>query len=265
MSREVRRVPLDFDAPVGETWAPLLMPESLYGDPCPDCRWEIASWPGHPGAVDGKAATGYTREAYAVAQTFYPHQIGGPTADALAWHDKLGQVEVDMLRVKGRLRVADGALLTAEQVNAANRSGSGMLGGLGHDGINRMLLVHFRCEQLGIPVACPTCEGETTVWRDAEHKAAYDTWTPPTVPEGDGWQLWETVSEGGPVTPVLTTAEALVDWLVEHGEHHSPEPYRREAAEALVRAGISFGTFLVTDGRLLQGGRDADLIEGALS
>lgn len=31
------------------------------------------------------------------------------------------------------------------------------------------------------------------------------------------WQMYETVSEGTPVTPVFETKEALVDYLVEHG------------------------------------------------
>ena len=31
-------------------------------------------------------------------------------------------------------------------------------------------------------------------------------------PKGDGYQLWETVSEGGPVSPVFRTLEELSDW-----------------------------------------------------
>jgi len=30
----------------------------------------------------------------------------------------------------------------------------------------------------------------------------------------DGWQLWETVSEGSPVSPVLPNADALAGFLV---------------------------------------------------
>lgn len=35
MSREVRRVPLDFDTPIGETWPGYFMPAALSEDPCP--------------------------------------------------------------------------------------------------------------------------------------------------------------------------------------------------------------------------------------
>ena len=40
-------------------------------------------------------------------------------------------------------------------------------------------------------------------------------------PAGDGWQLWETVSEGSPITPVFTSAEELASWLVVPGNDTS--------------------------------------------
>ena len=35
-------------------------------------------------------------------------------------------------------------------------------------------------------------------------------------PAGDGWQMWETVSEGSPVSPVFATPEELARWLADH-------------------------------------------------
>lgn len=35
-------------------------------------------------------------------------------------------------------------------------------------------------------------------------------------PKGDGWQVWETVSEGSPISPVFAARDAVVAWLVEH-------------------------------------------------
>lgn len=32
------------------------------------------------------------------------------------------------------------------------------------------------------------------------------------VPEGEGYQLWETTSEGSPISPVFETLEALCEW-----------------------------------------------------
>ena len=36
-------------------------------------------------------------------------------------------------------------------------------------------------------------------------------------PKGTGYQLWETVSEGSPISPVFATPEELADWLVVPG------------------------------------------------
>lgn len=56
---------------------------------------------------------------------------------------------------------------------------------------------------------CATCGGEGSSFRDEAHRLAYDAWAPTEPPAGDGWQLWETVSEGSPITPVFATAEEL--------------------------------------------------------
>ena len=36
------------------------------------------------------------------------------------------------------------------------------------------------------------------------------------IPKGDGYQIWETVSEGSPITPVFATPEELARWCVEN-------------------------------------------------
>lgn len=40
-------------------------------------------------------------------------------------------------------------------------------------------------------------------------------------PSGEGWQLWETVTEGSPVSPVFGTAEELAEWLSTPGNDTS--------------------------------------------
>lgn len=78
-------------------------------------------------------------------------------------------------------------------------------------------------------------------------------------PEAElGWVLYETVSEGCPSTPVFATAEELIEHLVTVGEDYAQKPYRRAAAEALVQTGHSFGSFALIGGRLLDGARDLD-------
>jgi len=53
-------------------------------------------------------------------------------------------------------------------------------------------------------VSCPLCYGDGKI--------------SPTIepPEGDGWQLWQDVSEGSPVSPVFKTPLQLARWLAKH-------------------------------------------------
>lgn len=291
MGREIKRVPVAWDWPLEQIWEGYLNPLGGF-PPCPDCSYEEAdtlmdkAFP-----QSNKRGSGLTPEAYAVSQTFYAHQIdsamgagareyaGGwgvsPGARRLAWHDKIGQAEVDNLLAHDRLRTwIDGkweALpLTAEEVNAAQRSGSG-LGDRSHDGVNRWILIEFRCEMLGIEQHCKTCGGSGDIATDDE-RDAYENWEPTEPPVGDGWQVWETVSEGSPITPVFPTAKALVDYLSTYGTTWDQKPsafgrekgpWRREAAEEFVKTGWAMSFMAVNDGsgtKVFDGARDADRI-----
>jgi hypothetical protein len=71
----------------------------------------------------------------------------------------------------------------------------------------------------GVDFVCRTCDGdgvledfpgqkaERHAWFEADH---YEEDGPPV---GEGWQLWETVSEGSPISPVFDSAEKLAEWL----------------------------------------------------
>lgn len=59
--------------------------------------------------------------------------------------------------------------------------------------------------------------------------------------EATWFQVWETVSEGTPVSPPFATRGELVDYLVKHGDFWDQRRghggYSREQAEAFVNAG----------------------------
>lgn len=199
MGREVKRVPLDFDWPVGKTWSGFLMPDHLHFPPCTDC-----------------GGTGYSPSARAVSETFYGYQIDGPNGRRLAWHDKIGQAEVDHLLAKGRLSTwIDGKWrqipLTAAEVNARNSAG----GMDTHDGINRVILIRFRCERLGIDLNCEKCDGQGDIATEAL-RAEQDAWTPEEPPAGEGFQMWENTSEGSAISPVFANPDALAHWLADN-------------------------------------------------
>jgi len=71
------------------------------------------------------------------------------------------------------------------------------------------------------------------------------TWKPTEPPKGPGYQVWETVSEGSPVSPVFPTKEACVLWLVGHG--HS-----EKAARAFIQEGWVV-SLVVIGGRPMMG------------
>ena len=77
-----------------------------------------------------------------------------------------------------------------------------------------------------------------------------------------GWCLYETVSEGTPVTPVFATAEELTDWLCDKGQDYDQVPMRRSSVEAIVSYGYTLGSAFTIDGKLHASDMDADLLPG---
>lgn len=81
--------------------------------------------------------------------------------------------------------------------------------------------------------------------------------------DGFGYCLYETVSEGTPVTPVFASKEDLVDHLVNVGNFWG-EKYDRRNAEALVDTGYSLGSFAVVDGQMYNSSSQAADLNDAL-
>jgi hypothetical protein len=254
VGREIKRVPANFDWPLGQTWKGYLNPYRAF--PCKTCVPE--------GSYGGAFGDGRSPEAREIADSFYDlaNHRGGPNGRSKkAWADKLTQEEVNLLVDEGRLydfvnpvvqldkpdedgrtwtrkRVMneDGTPFypTAEEVNEWERGP-----GMGHDGINRCILIEHRLKEAGLvdgKELCHVCKGEGCIWfsEKIKRQAAnfcgesedYDDlggdpeigeiWTEP--PTGEWWQVWETVSEGSPVSPAFATGEELVEYLVEGGD-----------------------------------------------
>ena len=179
--------------------------------------------------------SGHNPETKRIADAWYALYGDGSER----WCDKLTQDEVDALIARGRLMdlthdwagdqgwVRNGTLVTAEMVNAWSHNG------FGHDAINRHICVEVRAKRLGVWGPCPVCEGEGQIWFSDKIKELYEGWHDNECydpPAGEGWQVWETVSEGSPISPVFATSDALVTWLI--GEGYSPE-----ASRAFVKQG----------------------------
>lgn len=269
MSREVRRVPVDFDWPLNEVWSGYFMPDRFKETPCPDCKngWSpraqylLDLWYGNvpfdPEDTGSERLTVHTPAVRAFAERniasapyFYGEGEDSVLREARrlaglwngAWCHHLTQADVDALVAAGRLRdfthtwspetrwqkIEPPVVPTAAQVNEWS------LSGFGHDSINSGIAIEGRCKREGEPVTCQTCRGHGSLekWRCQRIRA--ELWQPIEPPTGEGWQLWETVSEGSPITPVFATREGLVDHLCSPAY---PRRLTRDEAEGLVEAG----------------------------
>lgn len=198
MGREIKRVALDFSHPIGQVWPGYV--NDHYKE-CAMCK--------------GRGTTNDYEWVDALAQ--YILLLGGERRDAY-------YAEHFPLR---RSRALPGAQFREFSAGLAGRPSDGLLG---HDSIDRWRTTKKLIAAAGLPENwghCPACAGEGT---DPASRAAYEAWAKTEPPSGDGWQMWETVSEGSPVSPVFATAEALADWLVTEG-------YSPQAARAFVSDG----------------------------
>lgn len=73
-----------------------------------------------------------------------------------------------------------------------------------------------RCKRAGVPWKCPKCNGKGKVWRTPDLRRLHEEWKKEEPPKGDGHQLWETTSDGSPVSPVFSTLDALCEWCADN-------------------------------------------------
>jgi len=70
-------------------------------------------------------------------------------------------------------------------------------------------------------VTCPTCEGDGQVFPKIEppsyELSKFPDYMERIFGEEYGWQMWETTSEGSPISPVCASPEELARWLTDNG------------------------------------------------
>lgn len=249
MSREVRRVPTDFNHRLRQVWPGYLMPKDLRLPECPDCNgrgyspealhlldlWYVnasfkpednGSTPHSPDSPPVRAiaernierapeyyGTGelaIQREAARLAEIFnrsWCYHLNADDVAALIADDRLWHLTREFTPGKGwHDSYPPKPTPTPTQVNDwAIRT-------TGHDSSSASVAVDARCNREGLPSRCATCDGKGNVATD-EQQAAYDQWEPTEPPTGEGWQLWETTSEGSPISPVFATGNQLAAWM----------------------------------------------------
>lgn len=256
MGRTIKRVPLDFDWPLNEPWEGFLNP--LYkARECvcehglsPEGEFMHKQWygyvpfhpkkpfgPDHPSVLEfaqrnlnhapeyyGTGDYNLRREARRLATIFdgqWSHHLDAEDWQALMDAGRLGN------RSKSAKTPKKTTLPTQEEVDALNAS---YIHGMGHDSLNCYIVIEEKCKRLGFAYQCALCDGHAAIWDNPEEKAAYEAWEPTEPPTGPGYQFWETVSEGSPISPVFATEEKFLDYLI--GEHG----YSQKAAKAFLKS-----------------------------
>jgi len=88
---------------------------------------------------------------------------------------------------------------------------------LARDVLGKILVDEAR--RLGVYGYCSFCKGHGHVFFNDNieklHQAWYESerYDPPI---GDGFQLWETTSEGSPASPIFSSLDELCAWCAEH-------------------------------------------------
>jgi hypothetical protein len=248
VSREVKRVPLDFEWPLDKTWSGYIWPDKFHENQCPDCEsgrsprgqylhdmW-YGNVPFHPSDTGSTVLTPETPAVRAFAERnvasapdFYGsgayavYMEGRRLANLWngMWSHHLTQEDVDALIAEGRLMdfthtcdrkngwqpIVPAPVVTAAEVNEWS------LRGMGHDSLNAHYVVDARCEREGVPLRCATCNGNGSLEAYPGQRAEAEAWERTDPPAGDGWQLWETVSDGSPITPVFAAPEELARYM----------------------------------------------------
>lgn len=250
MGRELKRVPLDFDWPLSDTWPGFLNPYYGLNSGCAACD-----------------KSGYSPEARRFHDQWYgnapfdPSQTGStpltvehPTVRRFAERnmahspDFYGTGEVALPREASRLceywngqwahhpSVEDvAAMLAGNCLHDLTHTWSRKTGWQPKDpapeitpaivqefailssfGISSgsYVCVKAKCERLGLPHLCSQCEGSGEHWKCNAAKALCEAWEKTEPPTGEAYQIWETVSEGSPVSPPFATPEELASWMV---------------------------------------------------
>lgn len=189
--RKLKRVPLDFDWPLKEVWKGYINP---YSKQCPGCN-------------QGKGIT--PAREWLNAISYVLPMAGAASLETESLHPWLKAIRLAPDQRPGK----EMALLTEGLAGNPPRYP------FGHSGTD-----HWHASEKIIQAAgldpeiwgiCPVCHGHGIDPEVYEKAKAWEAYEPPA---GEGYQLWEDISEGSPVSPVFETLDKLCFWLEKHDQ-----------------------------------------------
>ncbi len=140
----------------------------------------------------------------------WSHHLAQEDVDALIEGGRLMDFTHDFVSGEGWKQKEPMPLVTAKEVNERS------IGSLGHDSINQWVCVRAKCQREGVEQSCAHCNGEGAVWQPLEAEERAESWENVEPPAGEGYQLWETVSEGSPISPVMADPRELANWCADN-------------------------------------------------
>jgi len=192
VGREVKRVPLDFEWPVGTVWEGFQNPYyKNHCSQCPSCS-----------GFGITLARQRLEDLVCLLMLSSNDVMGGEVHPYF--------VQAPLHRTQGLVASPDIVELTGGLAGRPHKLP------LGHDALDRHSAIEKIIAAAGLDKSwgiCKICEGEGSLWDDPQNKTLAENWRQWEPPNGDGYQMWETVSEGSPVSPVFTTPEELADWM----------------------------------------------------
>lgn len=206
MGREIKRVALNFEWPLNEVWKGYINPFKSG-----KCKWCNGSM--------------YTPFGESLRDEWYygewQHNLSQEDVDALSSADSLWDFtrvpinEEQTKIVKEKIKNGGNSWLpfhngyhpTAEEVNKWSHIG------FGHDSCNFWICMTAKAKKLGQKIYCSKCHGNGYLFKNRRVKKQYKNWKEYEPPSGPGYQLWETTSEGSPMSPVFEKPEELAFWL----------------------------------------------------
>ena len=136
---------------------------------------------------------------------------------------------------------------TPEEVNLWS------LSGMGHDAVNSHIVVSAECNRLGFGIECQVCNGKAGFWPSPEIEKLHEEWEKQEPPEGDGYQIWENVSEGSPISPVFDTPEKLAQWMVRGAAAERDEGVTEEEWLEFIRGPKLSPSLVIVNGAVMNG------------
>jgi len=217
MGRVIKKVPYDFDWPLDRTWRGYINPYRPV--PCTACGRSGLN-PESRKLYDEWYGFGMGAESRAWKFNLTQEDVHALVAEDRLWEfthtpiNKEQQIELELQAESGGdphfLPYKTGFVPSADDVNSWARRHNF------HDRINMSICVEAKAKRLGIFGYCKFCNGDACYFANEQYKKLHETWIPEEPPVGPGFQLWETTSEGSPISPVFHTLDGLCRWAEEN-------------------------------------------------